>query len=499
MSSTDVLCDADERALRDDLDDFNAAAAAAGVETAKEEAPQHNLPRAMQMLREPWLDLEPAPLRLSGIRIGGLKDMRPWFLAGLVQPYADPNAAAAPFAEWRFGERLDTPRPGTETTLPRILQTATLLGSDLARLDLVKDIGVRLEPAENAGSSPEQAVDIVLQVKPTSRYFLKSSTSFGNSEGTASIQGKIRNIFGGAETLDGSATLGTRTRRAYNLVFSTPVLSSPDIWASLSGIAQHIDRTSHIGAQEGLHTLRAAITYSQGGASRHELAYELGHRRLHHISPTASAAVRRLGEPSLKSALSYVFERDDRDDPLFATVGSHVRTELTYAGLGGDTSFLRAEGQVAVSRAFGDGWAWSLSARSGALQMLDGHKSRFYDRFMLGGPTCVRMFHFNALGPHSGSDSLGGDTYWSAGASVVAPLPGKPDWPLKLHAFLNAGQLANALAPTDLLQPSVSAGGGLLFQQGTLRLELNFGVPLAARKSDGLRKGFQFGVGISYL
>lgn len=425
--------------------------------------------------------------------------MRPWFLAGLVRPYVDPTAARVPFAEWRYGDRLDTPVPGTETTLPRILQTATLLGADLARLDLVKDITVRFEPAENPGSSPEQDVDIVLRVKPTGRYFLKSSTSFGNSEGTASIQGKIRNVFGGAETLDGTATLGTRTRRAYHAVFSTPVLSCPDLWASVSGLAQHVDRSSYIGAHEGLHTLRAALSYACGDSGRHELSYELGHRHLHHIAPTASAAIRRLGEPSLRSALSYVFERDTRDDPLFATVGSYLRTDLMYAGLGGDTSFLRAECQVATSRAFGDGWAWSLSARTGALQMLGGQQSRLYDRFMLGGPTCVRMFQFNALGPHSGQSSLGGDTFWAAGASLMAPVPRRPDWPLKLHAFANAGQLAHAAAPSELLAPSASVGGGLLFQQGALRLELNFGVPLAARESDGLRKGFQFGVGISYL
>lgn len=503
MTSTDVLCQADERAMRSDLD---AAAADAGPERhAEQEAPEpemppHNLPRAMQQLREPWLDLEPAPLRLSGIRIAGLANMRPWFLAGLVRPYADPTAASAPFAEWRFGDRLNVPMPGAETTLPRILKTTTMLSTDLARLDLVKDIAASLEPAESPGSAPEQDVDIVLRVKPTSRYFLKSSTSFGNSEGTASIQGKLRNVFGGAESLEGTALLGTRTRRAYHAVFATPVLSCPDLWANVSAIAQHNDRTSHIGAHEGLHTIRAALTYSQGNGARHELSYELGHRRLHHISPSASAALRMLGEPSLLSALNYVFERDTRDDPLFATAGHYVRGDLKYAGLGGDTSFVRAEGQTAISRAFGDGWAWSLSARGGVLQTLDGRQSCLYDRFMLGGPTCVRMFSFNALGPQSGADSLGGDVYWSTGASLMAPVPRRPEWPLKFHAFLNAGQLAHATArPTELLTPSVSAGGGLLFQQGAVRLELNFGVPLAARQSDGLRKGFQFGVGISYL
>ena len=52
---------------------------------------------------------------------------------------------------------------------------------------------------------------------------------------------------------------------------------------------------------------------------------------------------------------------------------------------------------------------------------------------------------------------------------------------------------------TELAQPSVSAGFGVLFQQGPVRLELNFGLPLVARVGDGIRKGLQFGIGIDFL
>ena len=82
---------------------------------------------------------------------------------------------------------------------------------------------------------------------------------------------------------------------------------------------------------------------------------------------------------------------------------------------------------------------------------------------MLGGPTCVRMFRLNSLGPKQqrtwtpncrhaadfADDSLGGDAYWAAGLSVMAPIPWRPEWPLKLHSFLNAGQLTQ-LSPSTL-------------------------------------------------
>ena len=144
----------------------------------------------------------------------------------------------------------------------------------------------------------EKDVDLVLRVQPAKRFFLKTNTSVGQSEGTASIQGKVRNVFGGAETLEGSATLGTRTRHAYHAVFSTPVLASPDVWANVSALAQHRDLTGYLSAHEGLHTLRAACmvraVYSpqmlgQDGV-RNELAYEASHRHFHHLLPRASVA-----------------------------------------------------------------------------------------------------------------------------------------------------------------------------------------------------------------
>ena len=103
------------------------------------------------------------------------------------------------------------------------------------------------------------------------------------------------------------------------------------------------------------------------------------------------------------------------------------------------------------------------------------------------------------------------------GASILAPIPGRVNWPLKLHGFLNLGQLSQLQQSTcdlvltppgsfwtmqrlaELAQPSASAGLGLRFQQGPIRLELNFGLPIMARCGDGLRKGLQFGIGIDFL
>ena len=41
----------------------------------------------------------------------------------------------------------------------------------------------------------------------------------------------------------------------------------------------------------------------------------------------------------------------------------------------------------------------------------------------------------------SKADSVGGELYYSAGASVISDIPAKPHWPVKAHLWVNAGRL----------------------------------------------------------
>ena len=158
------------------------------------------------------------------------------------------------------------------------------------------------------------------------------------------------------------------------------------------------------------------------------------------------------------------------------------------------------------------------------------------------------MFRNNSMGPRDGGktrsafsiisfrslfdyvvDSLGGELYWAAGLSLISDFPKKPHWPVKTHLFLNAGRLDNIdkgeLIPAVLIsslsrpyqspampakslasnvresvsRPSISAGLGIVYRFDPLRVEVNFGVPLVASKSDGHRRGFEVGIGVNFL
>jgi outer membrane protein insertion porin family len=47
--------------------------------------------------------------------------------------------------------------------------------------------------------------------------------------------------------------------------------------------------------------------------------------------------------------------------------------------------------------------------------------------------------------------------------------------------------------------PSISAGVGLIYRFDPIRVEVNFGVPLVASKSDDAKRGLQVGMGLEFM
>lgn len=130
------------------------------------------------------------------------------------------------------------------------------------------------------------------------------------------------------------------------------------------------------------------------------------------------------------------------------------------------------------------------------------------------------------------ADSLGGDAYWSLGASVISNIPKKPSWPVKLHAWVDAGKLEGidrstyalslcplrirltpflgpvarppkeslaALRSSFFQRPSVSAGLGLIYKFDPIRVEVNFGLPLVCSVGERGKRGVQVGMGVEFL
>lgn len=461
-------------------------------------------------------------MTISSVRILGANNTRRGFLERLVRPI--------------LSQHRQDPTYNLQEAIAEIGGAVDKLN----RLDIFHTpISTYIDAAEpTIASTTPTDHDVFISVRERGRYTVKTGTEAGSSEGSAYVNVALRNLLGGAESLNANASLGTRTRSAYSAFFDTPILSNPDLKLEFGGLASSTLKpwASH---EEVLKGGLTKLLWRSSPYTRHELAYNGFWRQITGLSEKASAGVRADAGDSFKSSISHTWTADTRDVPMMPSRGALLKLSSELAGYGplqGDVAFgkCEAESQIALPVSLpgikGEtGISVTAGLRGGFLYPLTlaGQQSpslsRLNDRFQLGGPTDVRGFRLSGLGPHDGQDALGGDVYAAGGLSVLLPIPhvGK-DTPLRLQGFVNAGRLLalkdvqkNKDKPVNARDvsssfvetikesgnelPSTTAGIGLVYAHPAARFEVNFSLPLVLRKGEEGRKGISFGVGLSFL
>ena len=394
-------------------------------------------------------------------------------------------------------------------SLSSLLETIQDSTSTLAKHDIFHSLSVEFDKSR-APLASDNDIDVVLHVKERGRVQLRSGTDLGNAEGNAYANLNLRNALGGAETVSANFTTGTRTRNAFEFMFATPIHPRlPESRFDVSLYSLRRDNTfyaSHVQHLQGGHA--RLVTPSSYGL--HELQYTLQNRQSTRLAPTASPSIIAAAGNSAISSLRHTFTFDSRNDSLLPSSGSFLRTyqELAGRALGGDVNHMKLflEGQTNLRLASRSALCGSF--KFGWLHSFYGATSHVPDRWQLGGPTDVRGFQINGMGPRDGRDFVGGDVLLGTSASLFLPVPGVgPDWPLRLQSFVNTGSLVSlrkdssvkSIMEEVISKPSMAAGIGLIYRHPAARIELNFCLPIMARETDRTRKGLQFGIGIDFM
>ncbi len=400
-------------------------------------------------------------------------------------------------------------------------------------------------PNPTVASSSPTDIDVYLSVREKSKLVAKTGTEVGNVEGSAYGHASWRNLLGGAETLSVNASLGTRTRSAYSVSFSTPVRSDPNVRWEIGGLASSTSKewASHEEVSKGWGT---KMRWIGKGGSLHELGYSGLWRQITGLAENASPTVRGEAGDSVKSSITHTWVSDGRDNVTLPTTGYLLKYVSELAGWGplrGDVAFWKSELEsqfafpIPLPGVRKNGVTFTAGVRGGLLYPLAlpgqtrPQPSRINDRFSLGGPTDVRGFRLSGLGPRDGNDALGGDMYYAGSVNLLFPFPRVgPGRPLRLQAFINGGRLValnddgqdnnNNQTPNEKSThsgastssivrqtahtlfdglPSTAAGIGIVYAHPVARFELNFSLPLVLRKGEQGRKGLSFGVGITFL
>ncbi|KAI0377388.1 outer membrane protein, OMP85 family [Hypomontagnella monticulosa] len=466
------------------------------------------------------------PVTLSSIQIHGARHTRKSFLDPVFQPLVEDSR-------------------NVNYTLAEMLEQMGGAVEKLQKFDIFHpQILFHLSrPSHLDPSSSPTDLDVSLRVREKSRLLLKTGTDLGNTEGSAYGSMLWRNIFGGAESLSLNASAGTRTRSAYSAEFNAPIQSNPNLRFSVEGLASSTQKpwASH---EEVLKGGGVKLQYLEDNGDRHQFGYTGTWRQLTGLSANASPSVRGDAGDSAKSAITYLFQRERRDNPMLPQGGYFFKGTAELAGwgpLGGDVGFSKNEVEVAgaipipipgirgpsgvsIGGGFRAGLLYPLPLSYG---LGGASPSRINDRFTLGGPTDVRGFSLGGLGPREGGDALGGDIFAAGSVNMLVPLPRiGADSPFRLQFFANGGRSvamknkskSNGTAAGQRLSagtvwngmisatkdlgtglPSIAAGVGLVYAHPVARFELNFSLPLVMRRGEDSRKGLQVGVGINFL
>jgi len=410
-------------------------------------------------------------------------------------------------------------------TLKEILEETDSICGKLNRLGIFKDLNVNLDVPQSKILDNENEIDIIINLKEKPRFWAKTGTEVGNNEGNLNASINLRNIFGNGEAFEANASYGvdsttidrdketskllpikTQRNSIYKLCYTTPINGNPD--RIFESIASQMNMSHAIFSSFNEFSNNIGFKFKKLSTfGVNEYGYISSWRQINNIGKNASFSVRSEAGNSFKSAIYHKYVKDTRNDSMLPSRGILFKFYQELAGLGGDVQFLKHETETQWNYPLGKGFSLSTSLRGGLLLPLMNSKTRINDRFFIGGPLSVRGFNHYGLGPKDGKDVIGGDTYWTTGLSLYAPLPKLADKPIKTHMFINAGssillnqkeslsQNVNRLIQT----PSISTGFGLAVKFNILRVELNYCLPISVTKSDDLKKGLQFGVGLNFM
>lgn len=410
---------------------------------------------------------------------------------------------------------------GNNLTLSKLLKKIDKTQLNFLKTDSVSNIATQLVQPEiqpfNIFNPDLLNVSVNLHLIPVKKFFLKVGTNVGNGEGDGYIKLQWRNIFGGGECIDVDTNIASNefnmksSRSQYLVNYSSPVFNNPNY--KFSSMIYHslrnIDFTSyHTQSIEGLTFKLGTNHLPHENKFNHELSVENLIRSIDiKINNSSSSNYRNnslitdyyllnAGE-NFKSSLTYSISKDNRNKKYIFDRGSLIRLS-NEVSLFSNNKFIKSSFDYSKGFKINKDLTFNLNYKLGFLNPINNDLVHPMDKFHLGGPYDMKGWLIGGMGPKEMNMSIGGNCFHALGLNFFSSVPFFRDSNFKLHYFTNVGKLTNK--PKEILQNnSISTGIGISFAHPMAAFELNYVVPVNNEPHDHLRKGLQWGIGISFL
>ena len=235
-----------------------------------------------------------------------------------------------------------------------------------------------------------------------------------------------------------------------------------------------------------------------GEYSRWNAFYRLTQDTVSDVADNASTSLQEEKGTRVTSLVGLTLSRDTRDSAFEPTKGGQMSLATDFAGLGGDSKFVRAIG--AVSYFFPLWWNHVLAAR-GTIGYAIGWSTEsvpLFERFFLGGPNSIRSFKAQQVSPVDSSGTrIGGNAEVLGNVEYIIPL----FFGIRAALFYDVG---NVYGPDvaggtafDITDVRHAVGFGLRWASPFGPLRVDYGFKVDRRKNESIGE-FQFSVGAPF-
>ncbi len=367
----------------------------------------------------------------------------------------------------------------------------------LNNLGYFEKVEVKNEPGSAADKT---VVNVDVQEKSTGEVNL--GAGFSSTDGALADVGiRESNLLGRGQEAHARLTYAARRKQA-ELGFTEPYFLGRDLSAGFDLFRTRYDflTESSYNLDSTGFTLRAG--YNLQEHLQHSVNYSFRDNKISDVQPFASRFIRDQVGRNINSAIGHALAYDTRNNRFDPTDGYYAKISQEFAGVGGNSRYLRHELKTAYYYPIAKSWTWSASASGGHMFGLGGKDILISDRFFVGGET-IRGFDNSGIGPRDSTtrDALGGNMYYAGSTELRFPLGLPEDLGFLGAAFLDAGNMwnvdANGPEVADSNRVRVSAGVGVSWSSPFGPIRVDLARPLIKEPED-ITQTFRFSFGTRF-
>ena len=350
---------------------------------------------------------------------------------------------------------------------------------------------VELDSNRSTEENDKAELDIKVEEKSTGE--LSFGAGFSTNDGAlGNVSVRERNLLGRGQDLRLGFQKSSRANQI-DLGFTEPYFLGRNIAAGfdLFNITRDLESESSFDSETLGGTLRAS--YSLTEHLRHSLRYSYKNVNITDVESDASTFIKEQEGENSTSLVGHSLTYDKRDNRFDPTEGYYIRFSQDFAGLGGDSQFIKNEISSAYYQPiFRDDVILSLSGKGGTISGWGNKDVRIDERFFIGGNK-IRGFDTAGIGPRDKDtlDALGGNNYYIASTEATFPVGLPEELGFKGAVFIDAGSLFGIDSSGDDVEDSAalraSTGVGVSWQSPLGPIRLDIAYPLLSEDLDEKR------------